>query len=283
MIFVNSFWSKPLLKNKFGSFEQSLMTTLFSFTMSAEMVRAFGHDIILYTDRYGKELLEVAPYTDIVVIDINEDESEHFAAQIKFEALKRMELGQVHIDGDMFLWKRGIYDIIENANEDILYSTYEDNNYLTKQHPLYTKFNKMINKLSVIEYEYPYRLPTMNELCWPNTSMMKINSQELKDDYIKQYEYHKSKLQNIDFENTWPDIIIEQYFLELLCKNKNYTTKEAIENFRENEQLAVDLGFAHLGSVKNTKINLATDWIRQNDSERYNSIINIINKQRELH
>ena len=283
MIFANSFWSKPMLNNKFDTFENSLFINLFSFTMSAEMVRAFGHDIILYTDEYGKELLSVAPYSDIVVIDIPENESEHFAAQIKFEALKRMELGQTHIDGDIFLWKRGIYDLIKNANEDILYSAYEDNTYLPENHPLYIKFNKLINKMSSVKYESPYKLPLMTELNWPNTSIIKINSQSLKDDYISQYEYHKKLLSNIDFENTWPDIIIEQYFLELLCKSKNYTSKEAIVNFRENEELAVELGFVHLGSAKHAKINLAVDWIRNNDPGRYNAIIDIINSKTNLY
>lgn len=283
MIFANSFWSKPLLNNKFDTFENSLFINMFSFTMSAEMVRAFGHDIVLYTDNYGKELLSIAPYSDIVVLDIPEDASEHFAAQIKFEALKRMELGQIHIDGDIFLWKQGIYDIIERADDDILYAAYEINNYLTEKDPLYWKYDKMLKKLSVINYEQPYRLPSMNEINWPNTSIIKINSQELKDDYISQYEHHKAKLQGIDFENTWPDIIIEQYFLELLCKSKNYTTKEALENFRGNEQKAIDLGLMHLGTSKRQKIYLAVDWIKKHDPARFNTIINIINKQRELH
>lgn len=286
MVFAHSFWSKPLLAKKFDTFENSLQIILFSYTMSAEMVRAFGHDIILYTDEYGKDLLSVAPYTDIVVLDIPDTESEHFAAQIKFEALKRMELGQILIDGDLFLWKYGIYDIIEKSNADVLCSIYEDNDYILKGGIYAEKFGTMLEKMSEATYEEPFILPKLEELGWPNTSLMKFNSQELKDKYIQQYEHHKGMLTGIDFGKAWPDVIIEQQFLQQLCDGEGYDIKPALEDFENNEDKAVELGFTHLGSMKNQKIGLAVNWIRENDPQRFMAILQkiqeTINNQKKL-
>lgn len=59
-------------------------------------------------------------------------------------------------------------------------------------------------------------------------------------------------LEHEEYGNEWPDIIIEQYFLTLLC-NDNFTTKPVIENFwfdEKSNDYALDIGFTHLGSSK---------------------------------
>lgn len=273
MNFAHSFWSKPLLEQKFDSFEKSLRIILYSYTMSAEMVRAYGHNITLYTDKYGAELLGFAPYNEVVVIDIPQDQSKHFAAQIKFEALKRMKLGEILIDGDLFLWRSGVYEIIRQSVVDVLYAIYENNEFI-----LGSKANiKLLDKMSTVKYESPYKIPRIDEVGWPNTCLLKFNNQQLKDEYIAQYEHHKNLLQDIDFEDVWPDIIIEQYFLKVLCDSKGYTYKPVMEDIFNNEDKAVNLGFTHLGGAKEKFLFLAVDWIRNNDIERYN----IINKKLE--
>ena len=62
---------------------------------------------------------------------------------------------------------------------------------------------------------------------------------------MRQYEYHKGQLENINFGDTWPDIIIEQYFLTTIVKEKNYSSRPIIENYYYDpnyKQKALDLG-----------------------------------------
>ena len=63
---------------------------------------------------------------------------------------------------------------------------------------------------------------------------------------------HKDIIKNIDFNNGWPDVIIEQYFLKCLCENKGYIYKPVIEGYphKEANDYAIEIGFTHLGSRK---------------------------------
>jgi hypothetical protein len=81
---------------------------------------------------------------------------------------------------------------------------------------------------------------------------MKFNNQKLKQKYLQQYFYFLYKLIHLDFGNTWPDIIIEQFHMKKLLEYGNYTSKAIIDNFPKPEanDFALEIGFTHLGSGK---------------------------------
>ena len=103
MRFVHTFWSKPLYNNKFNTFNNSLKCILSNYGYSVACVKSFGEKIILYTDEKGAELLSFIPYDEVIIINGLEGESIHCAAQLKFEALKLYQDGDVLIDGDLFI------------------------------------------------------------------------------------------------------------------------------------------------------------------------------------
>lgn len=248
MNFAHSFWSKPLFQNKFEryfSFEQALLNTLLDYTYSASLVHKFNHTITLYADRVGIDLLSVIPYDKVVEISIPENEPVHFAAQPKFYAMNQTDLGDILIDGDIFIETQDMYDEIESRHCDLLYSFTENNEII--KHPVLDKdptiyYNKLLPKF----HDTLYPVPTYDELTYPNTSLLQINNQDLKDKYLEQYFYHKNLLKDVDWEFTWPDLIIEQYFLWEVAKDfKIEPLIQDFQNLTEKEK-----GFMHLGSKK---------------------------------
>ena len=263
MKFIHTFWSKPLHKNKFNKFNASLEVILQNYAYSFTCAKRLGKDIVLYADEFGAELLSFIPYDDVKIVNGLDNESIHFAAQIKFAALKDCELGDAIIDGDLFIRKQTALDVIDDSSPDILYSFFEPYMFTLQDDSIHKYYNSAFKIFNKYEFEYPY-VPAMHfsELEWMNTSLIKINNQKLKDEYIEQYYKHKAMLDNEEYDNFWPDIFIEQMFLTQLCSVKNYKAKPVIEHFyfdaRANEK-ALELGFTHLGSDKQVHL----PWVDQ--------------------
>lgn len=245
MNFAHSFWSKPLFENKFSfqyKFEEALLNTLLDYAYSVQLLHKYGYKITLYADKIGIDLFSVIPYDNVVEIDIPNNESIHFAAQPKFYALKQMNLGDILIDGDVFMETENIFDLIKSKECDCLYSFNETKDYIEKGKEIYVK---VINKLKDTN-GLLYSLPSIDNVSSINTSLIRLNNQELKNKFIDQYFYHKELLKNIDWGDAWPDYIIEQYFL-LQISNK-FSIKPLVQNV-EN-YMDEEIGFIHLGWTK---------------------------------
>lgn len=261
MKFIHTFWSKPLLNNLFNNIETLLPITINQYAYSAECIHNLDYKIILFADEVGAELLSCIPYDQVIIVPNLENESIHFAAQLKFYALEHSDLGDCIIDGDLFIRSNKVLPILHKP-VDCVYSFFEPTEYtlpdLNKAKQYYDLYYDMNN----ITYEDPYVLPMkLSEMQWMNTSLMLINNQCLKDEYVRQYYHHKKQLGRFEF-TTWPDIIIEQRFLTLLVNSKNYTSQPIIEKSAADpgaNQLALDLGFTHLGSSK----VIYNDWVKK--------------------
>lgn len=254
MTFVHTFWSKPFLNNRFNKYQELLPVILTDYAYSVECVIKHGYSIKLITDSFGKDFLGFLPYDKIIALDSLENESINFAAQIKFEALKRMSLDDVLIDGDLFIQKRTTFEIIDSINYDVLYSFYEPTEFAVCNEEKITYYNRMFsvfnNKKDGFMPEYINCWETCNCM-WPNTSLLKFSNQQLKQEYIQQYEYHKKLLSDSDFGRSWPDIWIEQKHLEILTKDK-YTSRPIVYGFpsKEADSYSCLIGFTHLGEWK---------------------------------
>lgn len=250
MRFVHTFYSVPLLANKFNKYETSMTFTITNYAYSAHCVKKLGQEIVLFTDEKGKELLGFIPYDEIIVIkDI--EHSKHFAAQFKFKALQQCKLGDVIIDGDLFIKKQEALDRIKDDTNAVIYSFFEPYNY-TLRGTMKNYYINLLAKMRKVQYLDGYELPKKwGDMGWMNTSLMRFNDEELLQEYIRQYEHHKHILQDINFESEWPDIIIEQYFLTQLCKNKQ--TKAIVEDFWVDPLYNIksaEMDFVHLGAAK---------------------------------
>ena len=80
--------------------------------------------------------------------------------------------------------------------------------------------------------------------------MIKFNNEDFKNEYIEQYFRNIDKIKDVDFGFTWPDLIIEQYFLQCLANKHNYSIKCLIDNYPEGTKYTKKLGFTHLGYQK---------------------------------
>jgi hypothetical protein len=272
MKFIHTFWSKPLLNNKFGQFKDSLTNTLFDYACSASFIHKFGEKIVLYADKNGARILSCIPYDEVHIIDGLDDESMHFAAQIKFEALKRCDLGDIIIDGDLFLRTKEAIEYIKNTTEDVVYSFYEPFTYVLRNDYTLKFMDDLVYCMRDVKYKKPYKLPTsIREFAYTNTSLMKFNNKDILNKYIKQYYYHKDKLKDCEF-NGWPDLIIEQRFLTILIESTGCTHKPIIDNYHvdpEANNRALDLGFTHLGSAKSQYLNWVETMLKENDESLY--------------
>lgn len=248
MEFAHSFWLTPLKAKKFTDIETAVKTNLICNAYSVECVHAYGHTITLYADNEGAELLKLIPYDKVVIVENTITTSAHFAASIKFEALKKMPLSSILIDGDIFLFKPTIYEMLKNMSEDVIVSYFEPKDHIRANYNY-----KLFNLIREAGFEYPYHTPKYEAVeGWLNTSLMKFNNKELKEEYLKQYEKHVKLLEGVAFGEVWPDVIIEQLHLTDLCREKDYTVKRIIENypFGNAEQFASEIGFAHAGAMK---------------------------------
>lgn len=253
--FAHSFWSKPLFNNKFSDIKTSLAITMVDYGLSVEYIHKHGHKIKLYTDRNGFEIFKYIPYDEIIVFENNITNNYHFAASFKFMALNHMDLNTVLIDGDIFLKKSEIFNIINSDKSDLLVSFFEPKTYIDNNRE---KNLMMVNNLKQFKFEYPYNTIEYDEYDgWYNTSLMKFSNQELKDEYIRQYKHNLKLVDDFNFENSWPDLIIEQRHLTQLLKSSNYKVKLIADDFPSpsaNEK-CLDIGFTHLGSVKKSHHN----------------------------
>ncbi len=278
MTFVHSFWSKPLLNNKFNDIQTILPVVLTDYAVSASFIHKYGHSIKLYADKIGIELLKFIPYDEIIEVNTLDDESIHFAAQIKFEALKKMSLDEILIDGDLFMRLPEAFDRLNELgkNNDFVYSMFEPNNFILSSNQQINKYQSMsdIMKRYSAEFIPPYRLDrTLYAYQWPNTSLMLFNNQQLKDEYIRQYEYYKKLLSNEDFGVCWPDIIIEQRHMHKLL-NTGYTSAPMIDDFPsyESNKYALKIGFTHLGYAKIYFNETASEWLKTLNYKLYTYI-----------
>jgi hypothetical protein len=285
MKFIHTFWSKPLYENLVNGFDESLKNTLYDYGCSVSCIHKHNEKIVLYTDKRGAELLSILPYDDIIIIDNDELQniSISFPAQMKFYALKNCDLGDILIDGDLFLWKPTSVQMITDSTEDIVYSFFEPYDYILNS-PYIKIANKLLRELSKIEDEIkePYHIPKFpDEYYYFNTSLMKINNQELKDKYVNDYFYYMEKTKNLDFNNLWFDLILEQMFLTQLVEHKNYSSKAIIDGFfvdPKADERAIDIGFTHLGASKTKLLKCAELILKENDIQLYKIITNKYNE-----
>ena len=280
MKFIHTFWSKPLFNNKFDKFNNALTNILLNYACSAAFIHKYEEKIVLYADKQGARLLSCIPYDEVHIIDGLDEESIHFAAQIKFEALKRCDLGDVIIDGDLFLRKKEAIDYVKTITEDVAYSFFEPYKYVLRNEHVLEIMDNLVHSMSGVKYKKPYKLPTsIREFAYTNTSLMKFNNKDIRDKYIKQYYYHKDKLKECEF-NGWPDLIIEQRFLTILIEESGCTHKPIIDNYHidpKANDVAIELGFTHLGSNKSQYINWVIELLKGTDEQLYYIVLRQLN------
>lgn len=247
MVFVHSFQPEPMLQQKFRNLDKGLKITLVDHAYSVECVHKFGHTIELYTDALGAEILKPIPYDKVHIVDNDITKNYHFAASIKFKALQNMPLDQILIDGDIFLEKSIVYNIIEKLSDDVVVSLYEPKGRIFKPETI----AELINSCVLVQ-QPGYELPKAEDVKgWYNTSLLKFNNDNIKQEYIHQYISHVKLSDSQDFSNViWPDIVFEQVNIEKLLENTKGSLAMINPYYNIDDEYAYKIGFCHLGLAK---------------------------------
>jgi hypothetical protein len=102
MRFFHSYWNKPAESNSRGA--KQTRANLWLFALSVVYLKENNREIVLHTDADGERLLACLPYGNIfrtldAIADVNPD----FWCAGKLAAYAAEPLGNIHIDGDVFL------------------------------------------------------------------------------------------------------------------------------------------------------------------------------------
>lgn len=253
MMIIHSFCKNP------NCSKESFAIHMYYFALSCVYAKKTGFNIRLHCDKETAEVLKFCPY-DEIVIDLDSSECPHplSYAWPKFKAMKDEDLGNIHIDGDVFLKKPILKDILNFKNYDCIVQGIE---IYSQNFSCWNDTKSFCNKLINPKFLKPKLLEMYN------CGTVGINNKTLKDEYFKVYNdcinflsNHIDKNINADVFNMHviPDIIYEQQVLQDLCEYKNYTTKIIIPGNTDDDLVtyANKIGYQHVIGGTFKKLNL---------------------------
>lgn len=258
---------------------ESLWKYICYYTLSCMYAKRSGFDIVLHTDDKGAEMLQYAPY-DEVIISLNDIERPHelFFAYPKFKVLELMDKGQIQIDGDVFLKKNTLNKVLDFKKYDCIVQSME-REYI-KQPITSTVWENSRNAWSLCKFpEWAER----KNIYMFNTGVMGFNNDSLKSEYIDIYhqmaEEFKKNGKNIP---SCPEIISEQQFLMFYTNLKNYSVKTVIPNGLyglDANSYANEIGYQHvIGNEKEKKLKDCVITINSIDKNMTKNLVIIKNK-----
>ncbi|MDR1544901.1 MAG: hypothetical protein LBS50_10980 [Prevotellaceae bacterium] len=180
MKLVHSFFTQPyrFTEHFTGS---NLRSNITCFALSVAYAKQNGFEIELYTDNLGKKFLDFLPY-DVIHTDlegfkgIQGDTNFGIWSAGKIEAYKRMALGDVHIDGDVFIKNSCLKGFLVR-DFDVMFQSHENT--------CIGIYNTCLN-FAGCEWLYPVFRNSKKTLY--NVGILCFKSQNAKDKYIAAYE-----------------------------------------------------------------------------------------------
>lgn len=270
MHFVHSLWTKPLIVNRRNiEFKRALLTTILCNATSVAWVTHLGGKINLYADGFGKDILSYLPYDNIFDLKVQTFIPTCTWAAGKFLALEQMKLGDVHIDGDVFLKSEKLIELCSDNSYDMVIQSIENDKTTLKKYynnvrEIFIKNNIKTNGCSLLES------PSYN------CGTIGFFNSELKQKYLVEYFTTLNNIinnkkclaelnQNLD---AIPDLILEQQFLfELAAPYKVNNLLGDAETMYNN---AIALNYQHiLGGFKEKQLNLIMQELKYVDEKIY--------------
>lgn len=248
-----------------------LETNLYCFTLSAYYAKKSGFNIILYTDNKGKELFKYSPYDEIIVLDNLNTPNIKLFAYSKFIAMGHSNEGDIHIDGDVFLKKDSLKDLIHTNDCDIIVQSVE-----------HKEIHSTNNWNAEIEACSNCHLPSFMNKDLPkmyNCGIVGFKNKDIMKEYHDYYFYLSDQfIQYGKMIDAVPELIIEQQLLYDFAKYKNLKVKEILDWRRINTN-ANEIGYQHLlGKSKYKNLDKVKTTLKKLDINLYNKI----NKHYEL-
>jgi hypothetical protein len=221
MRFVHTFWSTPALSNRWNvNGAKQLIANIWYYSTSVAYLKSLGQYIELHTDDFGKKCLDHIPYDNIYTTlnSIPENINPIMWAYGKFWGCKDLDLGYIHIDGDVFIKSQKTLNAIGYGHDALV----QGHEFITKKN-----YNKCI---------YPDTEMVLKKLSYPvwskrncqhayNVGILQFNNQKLKDTYFKTYFDYANKIcankQIVtaceENRHLAPDLVLEQQWLYEIC------------------------------------------------------------------
>lgn len=229
MRFVHTFWSKPAVGNRWeiNKYKQ-LISNIWYYSTSVAYLKRLGQYIELHTDDFGKKCLDHIPYDNIYTTlnSIPKNINPIMWAYGKFWGCKDLDLGYIHIDGDVFIKSQKTLNAIGYEHEVLV----QGHEFITEK-----DYNKCIyadteQVLKNITYPVWSKRKCQNAY---NVGILQFNNQKLKDKYFNTYFDYADKIcsnkQIISAceKNRYiaPDLILEQQWLYEICNYLNIKPK----------------------------------------------------------
>lgn len=286
MNFYHVLWTQPMKKNRwYYSYEDNVRMTIYYYGLSVAYLKKLNQTIDLYTDSEGKKILEHLSYDNIYVVldDMDKDIPGCNWAAGKIESFKHSKLGDIYIDGDVFIKRQECLDkLLENTNFDGYFAGLENPKQLSftsneddpdyeinknKYNMIYWDYNNLME-----DFDFPLNIPIYGlNAC--NGGLVIFNNQEYKDKYLYAYDYMLNQIKNSERikeeyeKNSYLclDLITEQrFFYEVGKKYKlgfllDYWERDDDIDYRLCKQ-ANAIGFQHV--LSNAKYDLLDRCIR---------------------
>ena len=248
----HSFWSKPLLQKRFGvSIDKQIVSTILFTAIGVAFAKRMGVEIVLHTDGFGAKLFEGFPYDEVFLTLDGHDINRQFWASGKMAALAAEPLGSCHLDLDAWIKFPQCRDILLESGADIVVQSVEDSADVYGGIKDFVFGN--IDDPGFIDLK-----ASDNHMAY-NCGLVKINSQRLKDLYLKSYweitnQLNGKELPGIEDRYCIPDLISEQWLLYQLCKQNNYSVECLCDGWVDQRR-AKSIGFTHLISEQKYHID----------------------------
>ena len=264
MRFVHSYWTRPVIEKRWGYEPEELQRgDLLTFALSVSYIKKLGHEIVLYTDDKGKELLGSLPYDEIYTTlnDIPEDVPSMMWAYGKFFAMQNEPLGSIHIDGDVFIKSKECIERIESGEYDVFCQNLDKESPLSLGPQIHYATWKLLNEFNLDWKGFP-----INGKFQYNVGILRITNQSLKEKYFnffyditEQVKNHPIAIKAIKQSAFCAiSVIAEQQFLYEMIQKDKYKVKTLINKICDEGYIDIealkefkDLGYEHiLGAQK---------------------------------
>lgn len=278
MHFVHSIWCKPLIANRRNiEFRTSLLTTILCNATSVAWINHLGGKINLYTDEIGKTFLSFLPYDNIYDLNVPIHIPTCSWACGKFLALEKMPLGDVHIDGDVFLKSDKLIEMCQDDSYDLVIQSIENDMYTLKKY--YSNIRQLL-----IKNDVKTKYCSLDEMPSYNCGTVGFFNEELKQKYLVEYfttlnniinNKKLLKALNKDLEAI-PDLILEQQFLYELAKE--YNVNNLLGDANTMYDNAIKLNYQHiLGGFKENQLPQIMHELKYVDENIYKETMKQVN------
>ena len=253
MRYVHSLWTKPMLRNSRDvRMHKQVITSLWCHASSVAYLKRMGQPIILFADEYANELLSWLPYDEIIPLQVPDYAPICLWAAGKIFAYQKMQLQDVHIDGDVFIKTPKLHERIAYGvtHADLIVQSIEDEDHTANNY--YKNCSFIADHFKV---EFLHGAISRHTAAY-NCGLVGFNNEELKRKYIENYLHCHDQISNspeaieaIQMLKCTQDLLFEQKNLFDIAKG--YNVFNLLGSGKEAYRTALQYGYQHiLGDYK---------------------------------